>query len=308
MHQSDKKLQTLWGLANNTERGAEFGDRYQAELTRNTQLRALQRTRFTHYEKQVGTLNHLRKNAIKALTPDTPAMDFNVFKEKRSEEYREIAETLRSLTSDYLYVGEELTHASTGEPLNDLIERTRINAPGAYEQLIQSLIERVENIDLLIRLSDTYSQLLEEWKNESPHGKKQAEAFIKATEQPPDHQALYARLERMSTLRELSIDRSTNTESAQEDYLIDRFNRADLNSIATSHIELQEHEGYTTDERIAVLSSLIDQYKGELSNFQALQDMGSKRLRPFFDERFATVISQLNKATPSTLASSVGKP
>ena len=302
LHQSDKKLQTLWGLASNTERGAEFGDRYQAELTRNTQLRALQRTRFTHYEKQVGTLNHLRKNAIKALTPDTPAMDFNVFKEKRSEEYREIAETLRSLTSDYLYVGEELTHASTGEPLNDLIERTRINAPGAYEQLIQSLIERVENIDLLIRLSDTYSQLLEEWKNESPHGKKQAEAFIKATEQPPDHQALYARLERMSTLRELSIDRSTNTESAQEDYLIDRFNRADLNSIATSHIELQEHEGYTTDERIAVLSSLIDQYKGELSNFQALQDMGSKRLRPFFDERFATVLTQVIEQAQAELA------
>ena len=302
LHQSDKKLQTLWGLASNTERGAEFGDRYQAELTRNTQLRALQRTRFTHYEKQVGTLNHLRKNAIKALTPDTPAMDFNVFKEKRSEEYREIAETLRSLTSDYLYVGEELTHASTGEPLNDLIERTRINAPGAYEQLIQSLIERVENIDLLIRLSDTYSQLLEEWKNESPHGKKQAEAFIKATEQPPDHLALYARLERMSTLRELSIDRSTNTESAQEDYLIDRFNRADLNSIATSHIELQEHEGYTTDERIAVLSSLIDQYKGELSNFQALQDMGSKRLRPFFDERFATVLTQVIEQAQAELA------
>ena len=302
LHQSDKKLQTLWGLASNTERGAEFGDRYQAELTRNTQLRALQRTRFTHYEKLVGTLNHLRKNAIKALTPDTPAMDFNVFKEKRSEEYREIAETLRSLTSDYLYVGEELTHASTGEPLNDLIERTRINAPGAYEQLIQSLIERVENIDLLIRLSDTYSQLLEEWKNESPHGKKQAEAFIKATEQPPDHQALYARLERMSTLRELSIDRSTNTESAQEDYLIDRFNRADLNSIATSHIELQEHEGYTTDERIAVLSSLIDQYKGELSNFQALQDMGSKRLRPFFDERFATVLTQVIEQAQAELA------
>ena len=302
LHQSDKKLQTLWGLASNTERGAEFGDRYQAELTRNTQLRALQRTRFTHYEKQVGTLNHLRKNAIKALTPDTPAMDFNVFKEKRSEEYREIAETLRSLTSHYLYVGEEQTHASTGEPLNDLIERTRINAPGAYEQLIQSLIERVENIDLLIRLSDTYSQLLEEWKNESPHGKKQAEAFIKATEQPPDHQALYARLERMSTLRELSIDRSTNTESAQEDYLIDRFNRADLNSIATSHIELQEHEGYTTDERIAVLSSLIDQYKGELSNFQALQDMGSKRLRPFFDERFATVLTQVIEQAQTELA------
>lgn len=302
LHQSDKKLQTLWGLASNTERGAEFGDRYQAELTRNTQLRALQRTRFTHYEKQVGTLNHLRKNAIKALTPDTPAMDFNVFKENRSEEYREIAETLRSLTSDYLYVGEELTHASTGEPLNDLIERTRINAPGAYEQLIQSLIERVENIDLLIRLSDTYSQLLEEWKNESPHGKKQAEAFIKATEQPPDHQALYARLERMNTLRELSIDRSTNTESAQEDYLIDRFNRADLNSIATSHIELQEHEGYTTDERIAVLSSLIDQYKGELSNFQALQDMGSKRLRPFFDERFATVLTQVIEQAQAELA------
>ena len=302
LHQSNKKLQTLWGLANNTERGAEFTDRYQAELTRNTHLRALQRTRFTHYEQQADQLTHLRRNAIKALTPDTPAMDFNIFKEKRSEEYREIAEILRSLTTEYLYIGEELTHASTGEPLNDLIQRTRTCVPGAYVQLIETLIERVENIDLLIRLSDSYSQLLDEWRNDSPHGKKQAEAFIKATQQPPEHQALYARLERMSTLRELSIDRSTNTESPQEDYLIDRFNRADLNSIATSHIELQEHEGYTADERIAVLSSLIDQYKGELSNFQALQEMGSKRLRPFFEERFVNVLSQVIEQAQAELA------
>lgn len=302
LHQSNKKLQTLWGLANNSERGAEFNDRYQAELNRNMQLRALQRTRFSFYEQQLDPLHHLRKNAIKALTPETPAMDFNLFKEKRSEEYREIAEPLRSLTSDYLYIGEEFTHASTGEPLSDLIERTRINAPGAYGQMIQDLGERVENIDHLIRVSEAYSKLLEEWKNDSTYGKKQAEAFIKSTEQPPEHQALYARLERMSTLRELSIDRSTLNESPQEHYRVERFNRADLNSIATSHIELQEHEGYTADERIAVLSSLIDQYKAELSNFQALQDMGSKHLREFYKDRFADALSQVISEAQAELA------
>lgn len=293
LHQSNKKLQTLWGLASNSERGTEFGERYQAELNRNVQLRALQRTRFGLYEQQIERLTHLRKNAIKALTPETPAMDFNVFKEKRSQEYQEIAETLRSLNSDYLYIGEEFNHAGSGEPMNDLIERTHINAPGAYAQLIQSMSERVENVDHLIRLSDTYSILLDEWKNDSTYSKKQVEAFIKATEQPPENQALFARLERMSLLRELSIDRSSDNASPQEIYLIDRFNRADLNNIATSHIELQEHEGYTADERIAVLSSLIDQYKGELSNFQALQEMGSKRLRPIYNERFAEALGQV---------------
>ncbi|MCR4541188.1 hypothetical protein NUV89_22610 [Pseudomonas sp. 18.1.10] len=302
LHQSNKKLRTLWGLANNNERGGEFSDRYQAELTRNTQLLALQRTRFTLYEQQIDRLTLLRKNAIKALTPETPAMDFNIFKERRSQAYEEIAETLRSLNTDYLYIGEELSHASTGEPLNDLIERTRINAPGAYAQMIQSLSERVENIDHLIRLSDTYSRLLDEWKNDSTYAKKQAEAFIRTTDQPPENQALFARLERMSTLRELSIDRSTNTESPQEEFLIGRFNRADLNTIATSHIELQEHEGYTADERIAVLSSLIDQYKGELSNFQALQGMGSKRLRPVYSERFAEALSQVISQAQAELA------
>ena len=302
LHQSNKKLQTLWGLASNPERGAEFSERYQAELTRNTQLRALQRTRFTLYEQQLDKLTQLRRNAIKALTPETPAMDFNIFKEKRSQEYQEIAEPLRSLMGEYLYIGEELTHVGTGEPLHDLIERTRINAPGAYALMIQSLSERVENIDHLIRLSEAYTKLLDEWKNDSTHGKKQAEAFIKTTAQPPENQALFARLERMSTLRELSIDRSTDNESPQENYLIDRFNRADLNSIATSHIELQEHEGYTADERIAVLSSLIDQYKGELGNFQALQEMGSKRLRPFYNERFADALSQVITQAQAELA------
>ncbi|WLH88015.1 hypothetical protein PSH87_15155 [Pseudomonas sp. FP453] len=302
LHQSNKTLQTLWGLASNSERGAEFNDRYQAELARNRQLLALQRTRFTLYEQQIDKLTHLRKNAIQALTPETPAMDFNIFKEKRSEAYQEIAETLRSLNTDYLYIGEEFSHASTGEPLNDLIERTRINAPGAYTQLIQSLSDRVENIEHLIRLSDTYAQLLDEWKSDSPHGKKQAAAFIRANDQPPINQALFARLERMSTLRELSIDRSTDIESPQEAFLIDRFNRADLNTIATSHIELQEHEGYTAEERIAVLGSLIDQYKGELNNFQALQEMGSKRLRPVYSERFAEALRQVITQAQAELA------
>ncbi len=299
---SDKKLQTLWGLANNNPRGSEFIVKYLAELKHNTLLKALHRTRISDYEQQVGALNLLRKNAIKALTPENAAMDFDTFKQARSQEYQEIAERLRSLTGDYLYIGGEMTHGLNGEPLNELIARTRINANGAYDQLIESLIERVEFIDRLIQRCDAYTTLMDEWKQDSPFAKKQAKGFIAGTDQPLANQALFSRLERMSTLRELSIDRSTDIESAQEDFLIQRFNRADLNSIATSHIELQQHEGYTADERIAVLNSLIDQYKGELSNFQALQDMQSKRLRPHYSERFSQALSDVITQAQTELA------
>ncbi|WP_395607112.1 dermonecrotic toxin domain-containing protein [Pseudomonas sp. B22129] len=302
LHKSDTALKTLWGLSSHPERGHEFAERYQKELAQNTLLRAMHRTRVTLYEQQADQLIKLRKDAIKALTPSSPAMDFNVFKEKRAEEYKEIAEISRSLNTEYLYVDDEFTHASTGEPLPDLIERTRVNAPGAYAQMIQTLGERVENLERLIRRSDTYSALLDEWKNDSPASKKQAEAFIKGTEQPLENQALYARLERLSTLRELSMDRSIENHSAGEEFLMQRFNRGELNSIANSHIELQEHEGYTADERIAVLSSLIDQYKAELGISQALQDMGSARVRPYYGERYTECLGQFIAQAQSELA------
>ncbi|MGY2159820.1 dermonecrotic toxin domain-containing protein [Pseudomonas tolaasii] len=302
LHKSDTALKTLWGLYNHPERGQEFAERYHKELKQNTLLRSMHRTRVTLYEQQAEQLITLRKDAIKALTPSTPAMDFNVFKEKRAEEYKEIAETLRSLNTEYLYLDEELTHARTGEPMPDLIGRTRVNAPGAYALMIETLGERVEHIERLIRFSDAYSALLDEWKNDSPASKKQAETFIKDTQQPPEHQALYARLERLSTLRELSVDRGTQNHSVEEEFLMQRFNRAELNSIANSHIELQEHEGYTADERIDVLTSLIDQYKSELGISQALQDMGSPRVRPFYGERYTECLNQVIAQAQSELA------
>ncbi|AHC36271.1 MULTISPECIES: hypothetical protein [unclassified Pseudomonas] len=299
---SGKTLKTLWSLANHGERKADFTARYQQERMKNQGLDALLRLRLEDYQKSVDTLIAHRKHAIQVLTAETPAQDFNVFKEKRAEEYQAIAETLRANTTDYLYVGDELSHAISGEPLTSLIERTRNNEPGAYAEFIDSLAHRVERLTRLIKANEAYNQALDEWKNDSPASKKQAEAFIKATRQPPAGQPFNANLERLSALRELSIDRSVDTQSPEVAFFLARFNRADLNSVATSHIELQQHEGYTTDERIAVLSHLIDQYRAELTNTQALQDVDPVSVRPVYGKLFVDYLQGVIDQAQAELA------
>lgn len=286
LDKSDKTLTTLWGLVTSGDRGGDFAARYELELKKNQGLRALLRMRFEDYQRHADSMIARRKNAIQALTSDNPAMDFSLFREKRGDEYQAIAETLRSINHDYLYISDEFSHAPTGEPLGNLIERTQRNDAGAYATLIESMAERVERLERLIKANTAYTTLLETWKNDSTASKKQAEVFLKNTRQPPANQLLTASLERLSTLRELSLDRNVDTQSPEEEFFRERFNRAELNTVSNSHIELQQHEGYTADERIAVLSNLIDKYQGELSNTQALQETGPESVRPVYGQLF----------------------
>ena len=296
LKKSDKTLKTLWGLVNSGERGADFAERYQQELSNNHNLTALLRKRLDDYQRYASFAIKGRKDAIQAVSSDNPAMDLEVFKDVRGGEYRAIAETLRSIYVDHLYDANEFTHAPSGEPMSSLAEKVRANQPEAYAQMVEAMSLREMRLTRLIRAGDAYEALLDEWKSDSPANKKQAEIFIRSTQQPPANLVLTSRLEQLSTLRELSIDRMVPTNAPEKRFFLDRFNRAELNAVSMSHIELQQHEGYTADERIAVLSELIDKYKAELSNTQALQDISPESVRPvygaYFIESLQKVITQ----------------
>ncbi|MBV4455361.1 hypothetical protein KVG91_22525 [Pseudomonas sp. SWRI103] len=302
LHKSDKTLRTLWGLVNSSDRAASFAIQYQQELKKNQSLNQLLKIRFEEYQKHVDVMISHRKKAIQALTSDNPNMKFEVFKELRGTEYLAIAEVLRSLATDYLYIGDEFSHTSAGEPITKLIEQTQRNDPKAYNRLVETLADRVQRLERMIKASDAYATFLRQWKDESPASKKQAEAFIKETSQPPANQGFTARLERLSTLRELSIDRHMDTRSPEEAFFRMRFNQADLNTAALSHIELQEHEGYTADDRIAVLSNLIDKYQDELNNTQALQDIGPDSVRPYYGKRYIECLQEVITQAQAELA------
>lgn len=302
LKKSDKTLRTLWGLVNSGARGADFTDRYQQELRYNRSLTALQRMSLDNFQRYADAVITGRKNALQALHSDNPATDIETFKEVRGEEYKAIAEILRSIYVDHLYDTGEFAHASSGEPLPKLIARVRTNQPGTYAEMVETMSQRQDHLGRLMRAATAYEALLEEWKNDSPVNKKQAELFIKSTRQPPANLLLTTRMEHLSTLRELSIDRTVNTHSPEKDFFLDRFNRAELNTVSLSHIELQQHEGYTADERIAVLSNLIDRYQSELSNTQALQDIRPEGVRPLYGEYFIKCLRDVITQAQAELA------
>ena len=302
LKKSDKTLRTLWGLVNSGGRGADFADRYQQELSNNRNLTALLRRRLDDYQRYASFAIDGRKDAIQAVRSDNPAMDLEVFKEMRGGEYRAIAETLRSIYVDHLYDANEFTHAPSGEPLPALVERVRANQPEAYAQMVEAMSLREMRLTGLMRAGKAYEALLDEWKNDSPANKKQAEIFIKGSQQPPADLLLTTRLEQLSTLRELSIDRTVNTSAPEKKFFLDRFNRAELNAVSMSHIELQQREGYTADERIAVLSNLIDRYQAELSNAQALQDISPESVRPVYGAYFIECLQDVITQAQAELA------
>ncbi|WP_225924307.1 dermonecrotic toxin domain-containing protein [Pseudomonas khavaziana] len=302
LKKSDKTLRTLWGLVNSSGRAADFTDRYQQELSNNRNLTALLRQRLDDYQRYASFTIDGRKDAIQAVRSDNPAMDLEVFREVRGGEYRAIAEILRSIYVDHLYDADEFTHAPSGEPMAALADRVRANQPGAYAEMVEAMSLREMRLARLMKAGNAYEAFLDEWKNDSPVNKKQAEIFIRSTQQPPADLLLTSRLEQLSTLRELSIDRMVPTNAPEKRFFLDRFNRAELNAVSMSHIELQQHEGYTADERIAVLSNLIDRYQAELRNTQALQDISPESVRPVYGEFFVQCLQNVITQAQAELA------
>ncbi|WP_248730554.1 DUF6543 domain-containing protein [Pseudomonas sp. MWU13-2517] len=293
LRKSNKALRTLWGLVNSGDRGASFVEQYQRELRQNRDLATLMRMRFEDDQKNANTMLAHRRRAIQALSSDNPAMNFNLFREKRGDQYKAIAATLLSRAIDHLYVNDQFTHSKAGEPLAKLIERTHRNEPDAYNDLIENMADHVERLGRQIQAVDAYNQLLNEWKNDSPANKKRAEAFIKEFPQPSANQVFTATMERLSALRELSLDRTTEPRSPEEAFFRERFNQTDLNAAANSHIELQQHEGYTGEERIAVLSNLIEKYQAEFNNAHALQETGPDSVRAFYGKRYLECLQEV---------------
>ncbi|WP_419793509.1 hypothetical protein MYA83_16240 [Pseudomonas palleroniana] len=293
LRKSNKTLRTLWGLVNSGERGTGFAQQYQQELRKNKDLSTLMRMRFEDDQKNANAMLAHRRIAIQALSSDNPAMNFNLFREKRGDQYKAIAATLLSRTIDHVYVNDQFTHAKSGEPLAKLIERTQRNEPGAYADLIENMADHVERLGRQIEAAQAYNQVLNEWKSDCPGNKKLAEAFIKEFPQPPANQVFTATMERLSALRELSLDRTIDPRSPEEAFFRDRFNQADLNAAANSHIELQQHEGYTGEERIAVLSNLIEKYQAEFNNAHALQETGPDSVRVFYGKRYLECLQEV---------------
>lgn len=106
----------------------------------------------------------------------------------------------------------------------------------------------------------------------------------------------------MGLLAELSLDRSETFLLPDPGYITQRFTDGALHTAALSYAELQTTEGYSIDERLEVLESVLDQCERVEEMCRYFPDGRESFLRTDYFLRFITILGELRTRAEQDLA------
>ncbi len=227
------------------------------------------------YDQAAAEMSQLRLEQIKAYAQLKEAGPWAEYESKCVEQYLAIlsVEELRVLQRQTTYLATLLT--DQGEPVVDLL-----NAPHAYaatDYLYDLLETTFAASEKHAAPMITIERTLEDMATQLKTGPAQRLKYLKANPTARYFGRLFTALDSLSPLYQLSVNDAVPVISPPERFY--RHFHEQLSPLESSHQALMGTEGFTHEERKAVLTNLLGYYRLRLHIYQSLVELESPIVR-----------------------------
>lgn len=296
-----KKLHTLFGLSRTRD---EFASQYETQFATVKALRSQITQGLETIKQKFQLFEAAQQKKIDALSPKKLAGvdDLSSHRQLRSDTYGMLLSVQRNVESLYSKLAHDIEYSVSGALMADIRQLARTGKPNGYQELIETLKINYEDRENLNEAAQASKAILDQWKDDSPHGNKAAGAFVKASGRPdPATIALKMKLAALSNLSDLALVHTTRTTDPVELHFWKQFTSLRLLEVARSQLDQQQYTGYSLTERKALLETIIDKYTTALSSSTSLQELNPAFFRSEYQARFVIRLKELLGAAEANL-------
>ncbi|RON09668.1 hypothetical protein BK659_06980 [Pseudomonas brassicacearum] len=304
-----KKLQLIWKLL-------EHADDIQKSALRSRQVTELAKTA-SAWSAVLAKLEAMQASAIEVEQTRRQLIDFS----RRESEFNKTntpaiqrAKLFAAIASTQLLVQDHairlsqdyLIGCTEGEPLDHLANRfeAALDAgdPLPYRKYIQALENGYAFEEHVREWTRRFESTLNEMQTDSHAGARERNDLLKAANSSELLNELNIKLHDLDILRELSVDRSVRAPLSFEDFYSTQTPLKRLKDTAMAHLVLRTSEGFTFEQRQAVLETIIEQYQKTEDASQMLKELGPAFNRPIYQQRFVDDLRLARQGAESDLA------
>lgn len=302
-----KKLDELKTSENPGDRQSELAAEYKMQVTAAQESRIKLEQHVNELEQLADSASTLIQERIKLLTPQKRGAldDTPTYKNKRSDAYKQMFEMRRVI--QHLHnqlVQSSSRYTSRGVPNPQLSAAVKLGRPGAYETYLDAAKITFEDRETQATAAEASQEVLDQWINDSPSDKKEADIYIKQNENfsSPGIFALKVKFNSLRPLRDLSMNRYASTTDSGELFFLTRFRGAELQEVASSFIKQQEYSGYPPAERKAALQTIINKYEQFLNDGTSLYEANPSLFRETYWHRLVKRLDEIISRAQSQMA------
>ncbi|MDR9875151.1 hypothetical protein RJC98_08160 [Pseudomonas allii] len=299
-----KRLKQIWKLTQTEGSNGRFDAQYAEQLRATEALKNKVDHHLTQIEPALAELLMHGKNAINVIRPKKIAGidDLTEYKKRRSDLYKGMFRALNNSIIVYRrLLAESTAHTPKGEPMSELVREICSGSEAAYQKVIEGTKAVYQNRENLWQAEQALATLEEEWRSDSSFAAKQVEQYLGSTHrQHPSLEVLEEKLTALRSLKLLSVNRFAKIEPGARFYA-NRFHKTSLDAVNRAFMDLREYNGYTLDERKALLQTIIDTYKQTLRDSIALSETSPDQCRPEYQNVFHQRLNEFIAAAESDL-------
>lgn len=292
-----KKLKTLRNLSKNEGSAQRFLAPYLEQCRATERLKSNLDQQLQALKPLTQALKVAGEKAIEIIAPKKIGGfdDLSEFKKDRSSVYESILHALTEIDNVYTSLANDARHVGVnGASLEELMSQTNRGSSIAYDELMEVSEMAYHATENLLASRQPVSDTFDQWKNDSPFGKKNAEEYIQERyASPPAARVLTAKLNRMSFLKLLTTTWTARSPEATDRLQMRRFLTESLKTEIAAFNDLRQYTGYTLSERNATLTTIISKYKQVLSDGLLMQEEHPELFREQYHQRFTEVLNEL---------------
>ncbi|WP_347900637.1 DUF6543 domain-containing protein [Pseudomonas purpurea] len=292
-----KRQQVIWQLL-------EHADDLQKPAMRSRQVTELEKTA-NAWSALLGKLEAMQAGAVQLEQIRRQLIDFsrreselnktNTPALQRAKLFAAIASTQLLVQDHAVRLSQDyLLGCTEGEPLDHLANRVgaALDAgdPQPYRKYTQAMEDSYAFDEHIREWTRRFESTLDELQADSHAGTRERNNLLKLVGGSELLSELIIKLHDLDTLRELSLDRSVGrsvqTQLLFEDLYSMQTPLERLKDTATAHLVLRTTEGFTFEQRQAVLETIIEQYQKAEDASLMLKELAPAVSRPSYQQRF----------------------